>query len=95
VPGTAPFRPLGAGVDTSRLEQPGSNPGFGFGLGLAVRRRIGGAVSPGSVGEVTWPGAGGTTWWADPTEELGVVVMTHTTAKTEPQLKAIVLSGLT
>jgi hypothetical protein len=30
-----------------------------------------------------------------PTEELGVVVMTHTTAKIEPQLKAIVLSGWT
>lgn len=82
------------GTDISQLEKPGWNPGYGFGLGLAVRRRIGGAPIPGSVGEVTWPGAGGTTGWADPSEELGVVVMTHTAAKIEPQLRAIVLRSL-
>lgn len=85
---------LAPGTDTSRLEKPGWNPGHGFGIGLAVRRRIGGAPTPGSVGEVTWPGAGGTTWWADPSEDLGVVVMTHTTAKIEPQLRALVLRSL-
>jgi CubicO group peptidase (beta-lactamase class C family) len=46
------------------------------------------------VGEVTWPGAGGTTWWADPSEDLGVVVMAHTTAKIEPQIRSIVLQSL-
>ncbi|ONI79726.1 hypothetical protein ALI144C_23515 [Actinosynnema sp. ALI-1.44] len=85
---------LAPGTDTSRLEKPGWNPGHGFGVGLAVRRRIGGFPAPGSVGEVTWPGAGGTTWWADPSEDLGVVVMAHTTAKIEPQLRAIVLASL-
>ncbi len=85
---------LAPGTDTSRLEKPGWNPGHGFGIGLAVRRRIGGAPTPGSVGEVTWPGAGGTTWWADPDEDLGVVVMAHTTAKIEPQLRALVLRSL-
>jgi CubicO group peptidase (beta-lactamase class C family) len=85
---------LAPGTDTSRLEKPGWNPGHGFGIGLAVRRRIGGSPTPGSVGEVTWPGAGGTTWWADPSEELGVVVMAHTTAKIEPQLRAIILRSL-
>ncbi|WP_084959528.1 serine hydrolase domain-containing protein [Thermoactinospora rubra] len=86
---------LAPGTDTSRLHRPGWNPGYGFGIGLAVRRRIGGAPTPGSVGEVTWPGAGGTTWWADPAEELGVVVMAHTKAKIEPQIRAIVLQALT
>ncbi|MEU3641810.1 serine hydrolase domain-containing protein [Lentzea sp. NPDC034063] len=85
---------LAPGTDTSRLEKPGWNPGHGFGIGLAVRRRIGGSPTPGSVGEVTWPGAGGTTWWADPSEDLGVVVMAHTTAKIEPQLRAMVLRSL-
>jgi CubicO group peptidase (beta-lactamase class C family) len=85
---------LDPGTDTSRLERRGWNPGHGFGIGLAVRRRIGGSPTPGSVGEVTWPGAGGTTWWADPAEELGVVVMAHTTAKIEPQVRALVLSSL-
>jgi CubicO group peptidase (beta-lactamase class C family) len=82
------------GTDTSRLEKPGWNPGHGFGIGLAVRRRVGGVPTPGSVGEVTWPGAGGTTWWADPSEELGVVVMAHTTAKIEPQIRALVVRSL-
>jgi CubicO group peptidase (beta-lactamase class C family) len=50
---------------------------YGFGLGLAVRRGPRGAV-PGSTGDVTWPGAGGTCWWADPREELAVTFMTHT-----------------
>jgi CubicO group peptidase (beta-lactamase class C family) len=81
-------------TDTSRLTKPGWNPGHRFGIGLAVRTRIGTFPAPGSVGEVTWPGAGGTTWWADPREELGVVVMAHTTAKIEPQLRALVLRGL-
>jgi CubicO group peptidase (beta-lactamase class C family) len=85
---------LAPGTDSSLLEKPGWNPGYGFGIGLAVRRRIGGAPTPGSVGEVTWPGASGTTWWADPAEDLGVVVMTHATAKIEPQIRALVLSAL-
>ncbi|GAA4011894.1 serine hydrolase domain-containing protein [Allokutzneria multivorans] len=85
---------LAPGTDTSRLEKRGWNPGHGFGIGLAVRRRIGGAPTPGSVGEVTWPGAGGTTWWADPSEGLGVVVMAHTTAKIEPQIRSLVLRSL-
>ncbi|PRY35672.1 CubicO group peptidase (beta-lactamase class C family) [Umezawaea tangerina] len=78
---------LAPGTDTSRLERPGWNPGHGFGIGLAVRRRVGGVPVPGSVGEVTWPGAGGTTWWADPSEDLGVVVMAHTTADIEPRIQ--------
>ncbi|WAL65326.1 hypothetical protein ORV05_31220 [Amycolatopsis cynarae] len=42
---------------------------------------------------MTWPGADGTTWWADPTEDLGVVVMAHATAVIEPQIGALVLSS--
>jgi CubicO group peptidase (beta-lactamase class C family) len=60
-------------VTVADLQRPGWNPGYGFGLGLAVRRPVG----PGSPGEVTWPGAAGTFWWADPREDLALVVLAH------------------
>ncbi|WP_188316802.1 serine hydrolase domain-containing protein [Solihabitans fulvus] len=85
-------------TDVRRLARPGWNPGHGFGLGLAVRRRQGGASTPGSVGEVTWPGAAGTNWWADPAEDLGVVFMAHTPSRIQShyqqQIKALVLQAL-
>jgi CubicO group peptidase (beta-lactamase class C family) len=48
---------------------------YGFGLGLAVRTTPGVVRMMGSVGQFTWPGAGGTDWWVDPKEELVVVYM--------------------
>ena len=48
---------------------------YGFGLGLAVRTTPGVVKMMGSVGQFSWPGAGGTDWWADPKEELAVVYM--------------------
>jgi CubicO group peptidase (beta-lactamase class C family) len=84
-------------VDVSRLQRPGWNPGHGFGLGVAVRRRTG-ATGPGSPGEVTWPGAAGTFWWADPREDLGVVVMAHVPrrlhARLQAQVRALVHQAL-
>jgi CubicO group peptidase (beta-lactamase class C family) len=50
-------------------------PGYGFGLGFAVRRTAGGAPFPGSVGDYTWSGVGGTSFWVDPKEDLFVVFM--------------------
>jgi CubicO group peptidase (beta-lactamase class C family) len=50
-------------------------PGFGFGLGFAVRKDAGVAAVPGSVGEYNWGGAGGTYFWVDPKEEMVVVFM--------------------
>src|SRR5258707_9803936 len=41
-------------------------PGYGFGLGFAVRRDAGGPATPGSVGDYNWGGAGGTYFWVDP-----------------------------
>jgi CubicO group peptidase (beta-lactamase class C family) len=50
-------------------------PGYGFGLGFAVRRAPGLAQIPGSVGEFYWGGLAGTTFWIDPREQLFAVAM--------------------
>jgi CubicO group peptidase (beta-lactamase class C family) len=70
---------------TSNHTAPGSNvvpgpyylpgAGFGFGLGFAVRTEAGVSPQIGSVGEYNWSGAGGTTFWIDPKEDLFVVFM--------------------
>jgi CubicO group peptidase (beta-lactamase class C family) len=55
-----------------------SGPGYGFGLGFAVRVEPGLATSPGSVGDYNWAGAGGTYFWVDPKEQLVAVLMAQT-----------------
>ncbi len=50
-------------------------PGYGFGLGFAVRRDIGVAPANSSPGEYNWGGAGGTAFWVDPREDMFVVFM--------------------
>ena len=51
---------------------------MGFGLGVAVRTTPGIVRKVGSVGEFSWNGAYGTSWWADPKEGLAVVFMAQT-----------------
>lgn len=48
-------------------------PGYGFGLGFAVRKEMGVSAAPGSVGDYNWGGAGGTYFWVDPKENMFVV----------------------
>jgi CubicO group peptidase (beta-lactamase class C family) len=48
-------------------------PGYGFGLGFAVRKETGVALTPGSVGDYNWGGAGGTYFWVDPKEDMFVI----------------------
>lgn len=50
-------------------------PGYGFGLGFAVRTSIGAAYTPGSVGDFNWSGLGGTYFWIDPAEDLIAIWM--------------------
>ncbi|HZO39722.1 MAG TPA: serine hydrolase domain-containing protein [Methylomirabilota bacterium] len=52
-------------------------PGYGFGLGFAVRRADGLNGLPGSAGEYNWGGAAGTGFWIDPKEQLVAVLMTQ------------------
>ena len=61
------------GVVPGPLYLPG--PGYGFGLGFAVRTEAGASAVEGSVGEMSWGGAGGTYFWIDPKESMFVVVM--------------------
>jgi CubicO group peptidase (beta-lactamase class C family) len=52
-------------------------PGYGFGLGFAVRRETGLASLTGTAGDYNWGGAYGTAFWIDPKEQLVVVSMTQ------------------
>jgi CubicO group peptidase (beta-lactamase class C family) len=49
--------------------------GYGFGLGFAVRKADGQAMLPGTEGDYSWGGAGGTFFWVDPKERMFVVYM--------------------
>jgi CubicO group peptidase (beta-lactamase class C family) len=66
----------GSGVVPGPYYLPG--PGFGFGLGFAVRTDAGVSANEGSVGEMNWSGAGGTTFWVDRQENMFVVFMAQT-----------------
>ena len=66
----------GSGVVPGPYYLPG--PGFGFGLGFAVRTDAGIVPYEGSVGEMNWSGAGGTTFWIDRQENMFAVFMAQT-----------------
>src|SRR5215475_11625599 len=88
---------LDPGTDTAQLAA--LQPGYGFGLGMAVRRATGGGPTAGSAGELTWAGSSGTLWWADPAEHLGVVFMTHTPSRVarrryHPLIRTLVLQAI-
>jgi CubicO group peptidase (beta-lactamase class C family) len=50
-------------------------PGYGFGLGFAVRREAGLAPTPGTPGEIYWGGLAGTKFWIAPAEELVALML--------------------
>jgi CubicO group peptidase (beta-lactamase class C family) len=64
---------LGNAVVPGPYYLPG--PGYGFGLGFAVRRDVGVSPVNGSPGDYNWAGAGGTGFWVDPKEQMLVVFM--------------------
>ena len=51
------------------------SPGYGFGLGFAVRTATGLASVPGSVGMYYWGGLAGTTFFIDPKEDFFATLM--------------------
>jgi CubicO group peptidase (beta-lactamase class C family) len=52
--------------------------GYGFGLGVRVRRSTGDNGWMGSIGDYGWAGALGTYFWIDPKEQLIGIVMIQT-----------------
>ena len=90
---------LGPGVNVDSLWQFPSLNGYGFGLGVAVRRRTGVAGVMGSPGDFTWSGSDGTYFWVSPTEELAVVFMSAAPGavrrRHQQLLPALVLQAIT
>jgi CubicO group peptidase (beta-lactamase class C family) len=70
---------LGSAIVPGPYYLPG--PGYGFGLGFAVRRDAGVGTANSSVGEYNWGGAGGTAFWVDPKEDMLVVFMMQAPSK--------------
>ncbi len=62
--------PVNAGASRALLPA-----GHGFGLGFAVRKELGVASMPGSVGSYFWGGMAGTTFFVDPAEDLFACLM--------------------
>jgi CubicO group peptidase (beta-lactamase class C family) len=54
-----------------------TGPGYGFGLGFAVRLNQGICWVPGSVGESLWSGVWGTSFWLDFKENLTALILTQ------------------
>ena len=52
-----------------------ASTGYGFGLGVAVRRQDGNSALAGTAGDYYWSGVYGTYFWVDPKEELTCVFM--------------------
>jgi CubicO group peptidase (beta-lactamase class C family) len=51
--------------------------GYGFGLGVAVRKAAGLATSPASAGTYSWSGLGGTFFFVDPAQDLFAILLTQ------------------
>jgi CubicO group peptidase (beta-lactamase class C family) len=68
---------LGPEVDATKLREYPNLNGYGFGLGVAVRRGAGISGVASSGGEFHWAGSTGTYFWVDPAESLAVVFMAH------------------
>jgi CubicO group peptidase (beta-lactamase class C family) len=67
---------LGRDIRRASYYPPG--PGYGFGLGFAVRLDAGVAPFPGSRGDYFWSGVGGTYCWVDPALDFYALLMLQT-----------------
>ena len=61
------------GITPGKYYLPGN--GYGFGLGYGVRVSAGNSTLPGTVGDYYWGGAAGTYYYADPAEDMFVLLM--------------------
>src|SRR5579883_628866 len=69
--------------------------GYGFGLGVRVRRSTGASGWLGSVGDFGWAGAYGTYFWIDPKEQLiGMVLMSTRVARLRTEIPNAVYQAI-
>jgi CubicO group peptidase (beta-lactamase class C family) len=68
---------IGPEVDATKLNEYPNINGYGYGLGVAVRRVGGLSGVMSSPGEFHWAGSTGTYFWVDPAETLVAVFMAH------------------
>lgn len=68
--------------------------GYGFGLGVAVRREDGISAMAGSAGDYYWSGVYGTYFWIDPAEDLTVVLMAATPGPYRLRMRQLIRAGV-
>ncbi len=69
--------------------------GYGFGLGVRVRRSTGASGWLGTAGDYGWAGAFGTYFWIDPKEELvGMVLMSTRVARLRTEIPNAVYQAI-
>ena len=73
------------GRDMGRADWYPPGPGYGFGLGFAVRTAAGEAPFPGTPGDCFWSGVGGTYFWIDPALDLFAVLMMQSSSPEQRQ----------
>jgi CubicO group peptidase (beta-lactamase class C family) len=83
-------------LDLANFSDPGQNlRGYGFGLGVRVRKSAGAPGWLGSVGDYGWVGANGTYFWIDPKEQLiGMVLMSTRVARLRTEFPNTVYQAL-
>lgn len=79
-----------ADVQLDRLWARGNVHGYGFGLGVAVRRATVASGMPGTPGDFNWGGGSGTYFWVDPREELSVVLLAAAPGEIRNRLRQLV-----
>jgi CubicO group peptidase (beta-lactamase class C family) len=83
-------------LDLRNYPVPGQNlAGYGFGLGVRVRKSNGRSGWLGSIGDYGWAGANGTYFWIDPKEQLiGIVLMSTQVGRLRTEFPNVVYQAI-
>lgn len=69
-------------------------PGYGFGLGVAVRLANTSGDLPGAPGFFFWSGTAGTLFWVDPAHDLAAVYMSQAPGASRQHYRRLVIRGV-